>query len=351
MHKNDPLTQEQSNALKIAVFIATILVVIRHGVNLHRYYSDGSFFMPVTDANIFIQEFLSRFTDLAIPSFFMISGFLFFLGIENIHDIGRKIKKRIYSLLLPYLLWNILLLLLIMLLLKVPVLTSLLSEKYGFTFEKFYFLQKITIFPIIGQFWYIRTLIIFVCFTPLLLLIYQYRILSFFLFGLAVSFWQPVDCRIFSTEGIVFFYLGGFIGYYQLHKTIKFQWISCFLPLMISMLIIAELYFQLNYKFWYLRIFISVIFLFQISLYLSCKSALCKRVVHWNQYSFFIYAVHGALLAALSVGFSKLLPHTPWFSFIMFFTCILTTIFATVLSAISLRKVLPKFYNLLTGGR
>lgn len=50
---------------------------------------------------------------LAVPSFFFISGFLFFNGLQHWTwaGWGQKLKRRLQSLLLPYLLWNLIALL------------------------------------------------------------------------------------------------------------------------------------------------------------------------------------------------------------------------------------------------
>ena len=45
---------------------------------------------------------------IAVPTFFMISGYLFFFNIKkwDILEYRRKLKSRVSSLLIPYLLWN-----------------------------------------------------------------------------------------------------------------------------------------------------------------------------------------------------------------------------------------------------
>ncbi len=45
----------------------------------------------------------------AVPIFFFISGYLFFLNVENFnhHAYIKKLNKRLYSLLIPYIVWNI----------------------------------------------------------------------------------------------------------------------------------------------------------------------------------------------------------------------------------------------------
>ena len=47
---------------------------------------------------------------VVVPVFFMISGYLFFNNVErwNLHVYGGKLKRRLWTLFLPYVVWNIL---------------------------------------------------------------------------------------------------------------------------------------------------------------------------------------------------------------------------------------------------
>ena len=334
------------------MFIATIMVVMRHGQNLHLYYDGGSIWMPVTDANVFIQEFISRFTDLAIPFFFMMSGFLYFLGVENFSQLKEKNFRRIHSLLIPYLLWNILELIFWGGLSFVPSLHDQMVHSFGVDWSPGWLLKKLTIEPINGQFWYIRTLIIFCALSPVFLLIYRHKIISLMCFGLLMRYWLFIDCGIFSTEGLVCFFLGGLIGYHQWHKKLEYyKWGWSSLLIMICTMIICSIYRFTFSGAWYFRIFLSVIFLVQFSLYCEKNTFVNRKIETLSNRSFFIYAIHGNTLAALSVLFSRVVPHTPLMSFVMYVVNIVIIITSAILVAGLLQKIFPKFYSLLTGGR
>lgn len=51
----------------------------------------------------FFSEFLGQ---VAVPGFFFLSGFLFYRNLNSMKDWGRKLKERMKSYLIPYLLWN-----------------------------------------------------------------------------------------------------------------------------------------------------------------------------------------------------------------------------------------------------
>ena len=58
--------------------------------------------------NIVITYIISLVNKTGVPAFFFISGYLFFLSKKSY---GKKLKDRIHTLLIPYILWNLLLLL------------------------------------------------------------------------------------------------------------------------------------------------------------------------------------------------------------------------------------------------
>lgn len=90
-------------------FPLTVLVLMIHARFLSL--SGGGYNITIADYPVYwnisyyITEILAR---IAVPSFFIFSGFLFFNNIDhfNFTIYRTKIKKRIRSLLIPYLFWN-----------------------------------------------------------------------------------------------------------------------------------------------------------------------------------------------------------------------------------------------------
>lgn len=76
-------------------FFSILLVIY-----IHSYYLEGNEF----EMNKFIQLFWGQgICRIAVPLFFILSGYLFFCNIdEGVQTVWRKIKKRCKTLLLPY---------------------------------------------------------------------------------------------------------------------------------------------------------------------------------------------------------------------------------------------------------
>lgn len=346
------LSHRQSFAFKAVAVIAILMVVIRHGQNLHLYYAGGSPWMPLIDANVLVQEAITRMTECAIPVFFTMSGFWFFLGAEHWRDIVRKWKHRLRSLVIPYFLWNFLLLAAVVAAFAMfPPLRRQLISTYGIEWHWRWFAEKFGMHPIVGQFWYIRTLMVFCLLTPLFLLLYRSSALSAAVLALLLCRWDPIDCGILSSEGLACFFFGGFVGCRKWHKRIEYRkaaWVL--LPCVIG-LVGIELYCGVSRWIWILRIFLSMLLLMQIALFAAGSSRFRAVIRCLSHFSFFLYAAHSLLLGVSMVPLSRIAVHVPAASFAAYVFCILVTVAAAYGIAWMLDRGCPRAYRMLTGGR
>lgn len=93
------MTQYLSDKIKVCSFVSILLVLYIHS-DFHEIPNE----VEKMSFNIILQNFVSgKIGRLAVPVFFMISGYLFFIKVKNIGDVFRNQKKRIRTLLVPYL--------------------------------------------------------------------------------------------------------------------------------------------------------------------------------------------------------------------------------------------------------
>ena len=94
--------------LSYTLFLS-VLVIFVHSTHFslaslqavpHAGFFSTSFLIKI---EFFFSEFLGQ---VAVPGFFFLSGFLFFRGLNDVKSWGRKLKSRVFSYVLPYLLWN-----------------------------------------------------------------------------------------------------------------------------------------------------------------------------------------------------------------------------------------------------
>lgn len=77
-------------------WILTILIVLYH----IQYHGKGG-----NEEAIF--TFIKNLGDCVVPAFALISGFLFWVNVKSFSDVRLKMRRRVYTLLIPYLLWNV----------------------------------------------------------------------------------------------------------------------------------------------------------------------------------------------------------------------------------------------------
>ncbi|MBR3885429.1 MAG: acyltransferase [Clostridia bacterium] len=89
------MNKKFSNKLTIFNFIFTLVICVYH-FPLWKYGANSTY--------SFIRE---KIAYAAMALFFLMSGFLLYQGINSKEDGIKKFQKRLYSLLIPYLIWNI----------------------------------------------------------------------------------------------------------------------------------------------------------------------------------------------------------------------------------------------------
>ena len=180
-------------------------------VYIHSYYLEAENFSIA----IRLQKFVGSITSAAVPLFYTISGFLFFKGCNSISDCQPKIKKRIRTLLVPYVIWNLLFVAWYLVLAYTPGVTGyvnsdMLSQiQWRHPIDTFYFLF---IKPAGFHLWFLRDLLLFVFISPIIyyLIIHTKWISLFIVFlltGWITRFWMT------------FFVFGGIIAnHFSLEK-------------------------------------------------------------------------------------------------------------------------------------
>jgi fucose 4-O-acetylase-like acetyltransferase len=120
-----------SEKLRIISFSSMILIVFLHSYNLgdeiikiNTSIADRSFVF-------FLQYFISQgIARVAVPIFFAISGYLFFVNRKNtLGDYAVNLQKRFKSLVVPYLFWSISFFLFFLFLQLLPQTASLFKQK------------------------------------------------------------------------------------------------------------------------------------------------------------------------------------------------------------------------------
>lgn len=308
----------------------------------------------------FISVFHPLILGLCVPTFFFISGMLFFRNGPNLtkHDYIEKLKRRYHTLIIPYLLWNVIGLL--FLLLKKSPVTSAFPQYDDFALTpwnilKGFFAQPHVDHPYDFPLWFIRNLIIIVLVSPLLGIILKLcKALSPLLF-LALLFVVDYCAPDLSDFGIIsnafFFICGGAL--------------FNFIPTLT----------RINNPTWSILIYI-ILYIITLRLdnpsieslmYPVCMLSGCLALVHIGNYcthqglmipaklsdaTFFIYASHGLYSSITRKIIYTMLPLST--NAICFIDYILSFILLFGISYIFYLiglRLAPRFTAILCGGR
>ena len=353
-----------SDKLRIISFISIIMVVFIHSYNITVKFNSGNMYL-ISEYNVFVQNFFSQgISRIAVPIFFCISGYLFFLKLNGtIDEFILKYRKRAKSLLLPYLIWSIWGLLFYIILQLFPqgknFFTNELIVDYSFT----KILKTIFLYPITYQLWFVRDLMVFVIFSPIFYWLIKYfrAIPILLLFIIWLGFFN-FSFVILKNESIFYFCLG---AYFAINKSDfifkklnqKYYWIFTFIWIIILSLKTTLIYTKYDQTVLFLLLdkigtLIGIIAIWSIyDIAMRNKTNPNKTIYNLSLFTFFIYVFHEPLLKIIKKVIFYISGASGIMSMINFFMAPVITIFICILVGNFIKKNAPGFYSLITGGR
>ena len=306
---------------------------------------------------------------LAVPIFFIISGFLFFYHtpVFDKSAYWSKLKKRARTLLVPYLLWNALVILFYFF---AEVYLSGLYGGKGKLVSQYWINDYIYAFydttlintggggesnPINYPLWFLRDLIIVVCLSPLV-----YVLIKRLKFGLLIvlgGLWIS-DCTADtlgrSLTSFFFFSLGAYFSIFSLNLVEKMRKVGHYTALPYLCCALASLYcFGLPgaRPLYNLSIVLGIPVVFAVTAhYISLGR--WKMPALLTKATFFLYAFHALPLAALQRLLNKVLQPQNDLLLLAIYLLLPLLIIAVGLSLYqALQKVCPRLAAVLTGSR
>lgn len=230
----DKLASQSIRNLRFPLCVA--IVMVHSNISI---YNESAAQNPIV--NLFSNFFVTKICFLAVALFFFISGYVFFHeGEFNRYIFKKKIHNRIYSLIIPYILWNAICLSFIFFLQQLIPNFNLLVHKQisDFSISDFFMvfwnLQEISgissdqMGPLVGQFWFIQCLLVYSLITPIIYFcIKQLGIIFIIILGiLSMSGYIP-SVPGFNIVYLFYFCLGAYFSltkhnWYILPKYISF---------------------------------------------------------------------------------------------------------------------------------
>ncbi|MBV4186261.1 MAG: acyltransferase [Phocaeicola dorei] len=338
------------------VFIHTNLADVM--INGRLLVNEGQF--PIHD--LFRHIITNELARIAVPLFFFISGFLFFYHTDfSMKMYKQKLKKRVRTLLVPYLFWNTVVFLLFFL---TQIFFSSMTSGRNKLIVDYGWLDWMNLFwnyregmPVCYQFWFIRDLIFVVLFVPVLYYFIKYcKAFAVVLLGGLWLFDLWFDMPGVNIAAFFFFSLGAWFSIYRHDFTTIFlplRWLATFLYLILMVVGTLLWYYKVSDCSWIYNVGIIVGLLTIVSwvAYNIERNILCVNTFLAGS-AFFVYAYHGMPVAFLTKYWVRLCQ--PASELTMLTGYFLIPLWVTGIGIFCyslLRKWFPAFTNLITGGR
>lgn len=360
------MNQNISSVISFVRFPLAVMVVYVHS------FGEGNVIVNEIDWRNFSCENLydvirvlvsGTISTIAVPSFFLISGYLFFYGLENWNwGIWRaKITRRIHTLMIPYLIWNVL-----RFLFNVLTMGALFIHGHRMEQFKVWLSENTDLFalwampatgmPVHTPFWFIRDLIVLVVLSPLSYFFLKKKIIGRIVMGtlliLYVGHLLPTIPG-FSISGLLFFNLGCWLaigkGKYLLRSLSKSGGTILVLSLLLIMLSVVR--FGTTYN-QYIIPWMVIFTIFAFYKLFCCIILADKMNIpsYLGDASFFIFAFHMFLIitGGLMVDFLNIpKAENPILKALQFLVIPPFVAFSCAFIHLTLKRNMPKLCNVL----
>ena len=321
--------------------------------------------VPLGYADKFFQTFIAgTWGGSCVAFLFILSGFLFFRNFNlSLSSYLEKLKSRFWTLLVPYLFWNLAVLAMVLIVLNVPATSSFIQGRYKEYIGDDSLATLIDCltgyrngYPIAFHFWYVRDLIAMVILSPVFLLIAR-KIPYIGLALFAAPWLLRLELSFISIQwlGPLFFYLGCLIAVKNLDLTWLDRHKAAITGIYLGMAVVLSAIQTADIQ--------TFQHLFECSTRVAgtaaiwCASDLVggklqKLLLNLSGLAFFVYASHEPTATVFKEVFDKIskadnsIAVMVYYVLVIYFTTLITLAVGTFL-----QKYTPNFFQTITGAR
>lgn len=306
MNTNHTIDKRLSDTIKAMRFPLIVLVVFAHSLGFESVEIQPS--LDKWNVYHFFSEMISHnFCKIAVCWFFVFSGYLFFYnmgGEFSWKTIADKWKKRCSSLLRPYVIWNLLVVVAIVVKSFVFNMVGLGPDEGMEWVKKMNVLDWLWNWPANFPLWYMRDLVLLTLLAPVWFFIFK----KFKWFGFALlicAYASPLNPGIPSMRGIFFFGLGAFLGIWQYNLLTICRKVRIPAAILAVVTLLVSSYWNASpYHEWLLRLFypFGMMTFMNICDKLADKDGRRERMCKLAGAVFFIYGSHEIFILGWTKG-------------------------------------------------
>lgn len=347
------MTQFLSDKIKVMSFLAIVVVLYIHAGLPYMEHPDG-----MMQVAMLAREIIARIIgDCAVPLFYTISGYLFFRHVDSISGIWEKMKKRVKSLFVPFIIASIHVPLFYILIEQIPGVSNYINaEPFLSVIGKMsigaiicsLFYDSGNTFPWAVHLWFLRDLIIIVALAPILFWSTR-KIGVTALIGVFVLY------LLFSKAYLLYGMIWFLMGYFFLEKLSVYK--SIWFPVFWLAFAICHS-FTHGFEYWHVLKLVEISLgiitfwnLYDVVVPSTFTLDNCKWLMTACGFTFFIYLYHDPEYHIIVKGIPVLVGRNGWGFLLSFVLSPLIYIPLMIAIGTVLKKYTPRVYSLLTGGR
>lgn len=359
--KIEMINDNLSYKINTLSLISIILVLYIHSHNL--FIVDLGMIREsslIKELNVFFQNFVSgALSRVAIPIFFVISGFFLFkkFSYKSYFEI---LKKRFFTLFIPYLFWSALVVLIFYTLQsfafsKVFFTRILISDLNYYELFRMIFLEPKN-YPL----WFLRDLIMLVVFSPVIFyLLKKYKYIYLIILVILWLFFYPkvnTSFSMYKPDVLLFFSIGAYLALFkeealnfQISNTQLFFLFLSYLTLLlwITALVLQEgILFLIPILLLKLSIIIGILTLWFFLDYIKLT-----KIYFITNFTFIIYVFHEPLLTIYKKIFFSIFGNNSLVSLLAYIFVPVLTILTVTLFGYILKKYFFKISKVILGNR
>lgn len=349
--KNKEYNIRLSEAITWLRFPLIFLIIMLHCYSVQRLEGSHETYFKV------LYTFYNWLGETGVPGFFFISGFLFFLSKKTY---SQKIKARVHTLLIPYILWNLIMLALY----GIAYAIGYPQNINGGSMADFQFTDYLRLFwdrgsydngnfvPILCPLWYIRNLLIMSLLSPLIYYIIRY---ARELFLISITFWWVTTYHnAFIPQTILFFSLGAYFSIFDINPLRIASENKAKIIILFGIFAVGDI---LSHTVMGTPINLQ---LHRISLILNIPVLLlladwCVRHEYTNNLlpnsAFIVFCVHYPVVVLLRKICISQFSDSDFIHILLYFACVLVATLLSIGFYCLLESSFPKVKNILSGNR
>ena len=337
-------------------FLLSVFVFFIHISSFAQYADHHDLISVINEKSAYF--FMESITRFAVPMFFILSGIAFYKDYQNGQYL-RKIKSRLFTLVIPYLLWNTLCMLFDMLC-TYTFISNFFVGRQPYELTLVNVLKGIFVFDCNLPFRFVLDLIIFALAAPVIYAAIRNKYVGITVTAcltvLAFFDIQLPPYLFYSPSSIIFYLVGGIIGLHffgwvtkQSGKGMRIGSIAY-----LAVYIVAKNLFPPEPSTWtdnpMLKAIVFVLAAFAMWNVVDMFIDHVRPKAIYGR-SFAIFAMHINISAIITNLIALCLPRTPWMAIPNFIMTVILTLIVINVVCVLLERFLPRVNAVLMGNR